>query len=210
MPAGPQHIFTLRSVQTIRKIVLLLAVMVGFVALTVTASRWAEMSAVRYAIEWIGVVLIVVCIVGRTWSSFYIGGRKNREIVRIGPYSVSRNPLYLFSFIGAAGVGAQFGSLTIALFCVLIAWLVFRLVVNKEERALTARYGDTYRAYVAEVPRFLPRLSLWKNVDTLTISPRSVMMTFLDACIFLLAIPLADGIRFLQHAGYLPVLLQLP
>jgi protein-S-isoprenylcysteine O-methyltransferase Ste14 len=199
MPAGPQHIFTLRSVQTIRKIVLLLAVMVGFVALTVTASRWAEMSAVRYAIEWIGVVLIVVCIVGRTWSSFYIGGRKNREIVRIGPYSVSRNPLYLFSFIGAAGVGAQFGSLTIALFC-----------VNKEERALTARYGDTYRAYVAEVPRFLPRLSLWKNVDTLTISPRSVMMTFLDACIFLLAIPLADGIRFLQHAGYLPVLLQLP
>ncbi len=139
MPAGPQHIFTLRSVQTIRKIVLLLAVMVGFVALTVTASRWAEMSAVRYAIEWIGVVLIVVCIVGRTWSSFYIGGRKNREIVRIGPYSVSRNPLYLFSFIGAAGVGAQFGSLTIALFCVLIAWLVFRLVVNKEERALTAR-----------------------------------------------------------------------
>jgi protein-S-isoprenylcysteine O-methyltransferase Ste14 len=210
MRAGAQHIFTLKSVQIIRKIVLLLAMAVGVVAFTVTASRWAEMSGIRYAIEWIGVFLIVVCIVGRTWSSLYIGGRKNSEIVRIGPYSVSRNPLYLFSFIGAAGIGAQFGSLTIVVVCVAIAWLVFRLVVHKEERALLARYGDTYRAYMADVPRFLPRFSGWRNVDTLTIRPRSVMMTFLDACVFLLAIPLADGIRFLQHAGYLPVLLQLP
>ncbi len=210
MPAGPQHIFALNSVQTVRKIVLLLAVIIGVLAIAVTASRWADMSMIRNAIEWCGVLLIVVCIVGRTWSSFYIGGRKNREIVRLGPYSVSRNPLYLFSFIGAAGVGAQFGSLTIALICVLLAWLVFRPVVNKEEQALMARYGDPYRAYMAEVPRFLPRLSLWQNVDTLTISPRSVMMTFLDACVFLLAIPLAEGIRLLQHAGYLPVLLQLP
>lgn len=210
MRAGAQHIFTLKSVQTIRKIVLLLAVAVGAVAFTVTASRWTEPSIVRSVMEWLGIFLVVVCILGRTWSSFYIGGRKNQEIVRIGPYSVCRNPLYLFSFIGAAGVGAQFGSLTVIVFCVAIAWLVFYLVVRKEERALTARYGDTYRAYTAEVPRFLPRLSLWKNVDTLTISLRAVMMTFLDACVFLVAIPMADGIRFLQQAGYLPVLLQLP
>ena len=59
-------------------------------------------------------VVALVCIVGRAWCSLYIGGRKKAEIVDRGPYSISRNPLYVFSFMGAFGVGAQTGSVTLA------------------------------------------------------------------------------------------------
>ena len=61
-------------------------------------------------IEWFGIFAIILCIFGRTWTSLYIGGRKNRALLTKGPYSVVRNPLYVFSILGAAGAGAQLGS----------------------------------------------------------------------------------------------------
>ena len=48
-------------------------------------------------IEMAGLVLILVCILGRTWCTLYIGGLKKRELVTAGPYSVVRNPLYVFT-----------------------------------------------------------------------------------------------------------------
>jgi steroid 5-alpha reductase family enzyme len=161
-------------------------------------------------IEWVGFFLIVVCILGRTWSSLYIGGRKIEELVQTGPYSVMRNPLYFFSILGATGVGAQSGSVLIALICGLIALVVFRVVVGQEEKVLIDRYGDTYRAFMARVPRFFPKPSLWADDATLTIRPPRVVMTFADALVFLLAIPIAEGFEHLQDIGVLPVLLTLP
>src|SRR5882762_3924792 len=87
------------SVQKIRKIVLLLAVASIGALFIFGAPRWSP--RVESVIEWAGRLLIVVCILGRTWCSLYIGGRKTRRLVMAGPYSVSRNPLYVFSVIGA-------------------------------------------------------------------------------------------------------------
>lgn len=161
-------------------------------------------------VEWLGIVLIVTCILGRTWSSLYIGGRKIEEFVRTGPYSVMRNPLYFFSFLGAAGVGMQVGSVTLGLICAALAWLVFYVVVLQEEQVLAARYGETYRDYLLRVPRFFPRPSLWHDEPTLTIRPPRVLMTFADALVFLLAVPLAELFEHLQDSGVIPVLLRLP
>src|SRR5690606_27834472 len=55
-------------------------------------------------VEAFGGAAILLAILGRTWCTLYIGGRKSAEIVRGGPYSVTRNPLYVFSTIGAAGI----------------------------------------------------------------------------------------------------------
>jgi protein-S-isoprenylcysteine O-methyltransferase Ste14 len=52
---------------------------------------------------WIGFVLMMVCALGRLWSLQYLSGYKTRTIVESGPFSVVRNPLYLFSFLGALG-----------------------------------------------------------------------------------------------------------
>ncbi len=194
--------------QTIRKGWLLALVAAVGVSFALGASRWSD--PVREAIEWAGVGLIFVCISGRTWCALYIGGRKTSELVTTGPYSVSRNPLYGFSVIGAAGVGAQIGALSVALLAGVFAWLIHLLVAIQEERLLLSQHGDTYRRYLAEVPRFLPRLALWKDAEFLEVRPRSVVTTFFDACVFLAAIPLGELFEHLHRSGILPAVLTLP
>jgi hypothetical protein len=44
----------------------------------------------------------------------------------------------------------------------------------------------------------------------LEVPPRAVVTTFLDACFFLAAIPLAEFFEQLQRIGFIPVLLRLP
>jgi protein-S-isoprenylcysteine O-methyltransferase Ste14 len=198
------------TVQTVRKIVLFAAVALGVFIFAVSNSRHASDGTVHEMIEWAGIVLIVACILGRTWASLYIGGRKIDELVTVGPYSTMRNPLYFFSFLGAAGVGAQIGSVVVALICGLIAYVVFYIVVLQEETLLLQRYGDAYRAYMARVPRFFPNPKLWRDEPTLTIRPPRVIMTFADALVFLLAVPVAEGFEYLQEIGVFPVLFLLP
>lgn len=200
----------IHTVQTIRKIVLYAAAAIGVFIFAVTTSVHPSGGTVHEMIEWAGIVLIVMCILGRTWSSLYIGGRKIEEFVRTGPYSVTRNPLYFFSFLGAAGVGAQVGSVVLALICALLAYIVFYVVVRQEEQVLSARYGESYRAYLARVPRFIPNPSLWHDEPSLTIRPPRVLMTFADALVFLLAVPIAEWFEHLQETGIIPILFHLP
>jgi protein-S-isoprenylcysteine O-methyltransferase Ste14 len=161
-------------------------------------------------IEVIGLVLIGTAIVGRTWCTLYIGGRKAREIVASGPYSISRNPLYVFSFIGIAGVGAQAGSLVLGPLLVLIALPIFLPVIRREEAALAARFGAEFEAYRARVPRFGPKLSAWTDMEMVTVSPKLFWRTLREGLAFLLVIPYCEGIEALQQAGYLTPLVQLP
>jgi len=195
-------------VQSMRKGSLALLIAVTSVVCIFSASRWP--TSVHQAIEWVGMGLILICISGRTWCSLYIGGRKTSELVTSGPYSISRNPLYVFSIIGAVGAGAQLGAVTIAIVGGVAAWIVHMLVVIQEERLLLAEHGDVYRQYMADVPRFLPRISRWKDVDVLEVQPHAVARTYLDACFFLVTIPLSEGIEFLQNAGLIHVFIRLP
>ncbi len=200
----------LERVQIVRKSVLVGAIVIGIAIFTVTGSRAPSGSTTHEMIEWIGIVAIVVCIVGRSWSSMYIGGRKVAELVTEGPYSVTRNPLYLFSILGAAGVGAQTGSVVAGLAFGALAWAVFYLVALQEERVMAARHPAEFSTYAASVPRFWPTLALWHDVATLTVRPANVVRTFGDALIMLLAIPLAETFDALQETGALPILFRLP
>ncbi|MDT3683676.1 MAG: isoprenylcysteine carboxylmethyltransferase family protein [Pseudorhodoplanes sp.] len=200
----------IHTVQTIRKAILFVGVAVGVVLFSVTKSIYPSGETVHELIEWLGIVLIVTCILGRTWASLYIGGRKIEELVQVGPYSVSRNPLYFFSFLGAAGVGAQLGSIILAALTGGIAVVVFYIVVKQEEQVLLSRYGADYRVYLTRVPRFVPNPRLWHDEATLVIYPSRVLMTFADALVFLIAVPLAEFFEYLQEVGVLPTLLHLP
>jgi len=87
---------------------------------------------------------------------------------------------------------------------------VHRLVVRQEERLLLAEQGEAYARYCAAVPRFLPRFSLWKNVDPLEVHTYTVARSFGDACIFFTAIPIAMALDLLHDTGLLWVLVRLP
>lgn len=140
----------------------------------------------------------------------YIGGRKLEEFTHEGPYSVSRNPLYFFTFLGAAGMATQDGSATLGFIAVLITWLVFRIVVQKEEKVLSLIFGQQYQDYLRNVPRFLPNPELFHDLEVVQIRPKNVWQTFIDAAVFLLALPALRAIEYLQEIEILPVFFRLP
>jgi hypothetical protein len=153
---------------------------------------------------------MVFAIVGRAWCSLYIGGRKKAEIVDTGPYSLSRNPLYLFSYVGAFGVGAQTGSVVMGLLFLGIAMVVFYFTVRREEAWLLNAFGEPYAAYMRRTPRFGPDFSKWKDEETLSVRPQFFLTTIRDGLVLLLAIPIFEAVEKLQAVGVLKVLLHLP
>lgn len=201
--------FDLQKVQKLRKLALLggLIVVVGLAF--VTRSMGGE-TALHEGLEAFGLALIAVCIVGRAWCSLYIGGRKKAEIVDRGPYSISRNPLYVFSFMGAFGVGAQTGSVTLATVFLLLTVAVFYATVKREEAWLTGAFGQTYLDYCARTPRFGPDFSKWRDAESLDVRPRFFLTTLRDGLVFLLAVPLFESVERLQDIGWLSALIHLP
>lgn len=197
-------------VQKIRKAAVLVALTALVSLAVVTQSIGGVNGEWHEHVEAVGLGAMILSIVGRAWCSLYIGGRKKAEIVDRGPYSITRNPLYVFSYVGAFGIGAQSGSVTIALGFVLAAMAVFYLTVRREEAFLERAFGAVYAAYKARTPRFWPRLSLWRDEEQLTIRPALFVTTIRDGLVFLLAIPVFELIDAGQAAGWLRILAHLP
>jgi protein-S-isoprenylcysteine O-methyltransferase Ste14 len=202
---------SLADVQARRRRVLAVSGSITVLSLLFIDTIWRAKSPAFYEnIELVGIYFIFIGIVGRTWCTLYIGGRKKETIVQNGPYSIVRNPLYVFSLFGAAGIGAQSGSLAITAFVTLAVASIFYSLVKKEERFLHETFGAAYQRYALATPRFIPDFRLWRDVDELEVKPALVRKTFADAVLFMLAIPLADIIELAQQHGWLPVLLRLP
>lgn len=201
---------SLSSLQRRRKRTVMISGLLLLVALLFSESLWPSGSILHESSEMLGYALIFLCIAGRSWCSLYIGGRKKAQLVEEGPYSVSRNPLYLFSMFGGIGIGLQAGNLTAGLVCGLFVFAIFNAVIQREEIFLISRFPTAFAAYAARVPRWGPRLSRWRSSEELLVRPRFVLVTFRDALGFLAAIPLLEAVEWAQAAGWLPVLLHLP
>lgn len=166
--------------------------------------------ALHEFVEAAGLSLIGVCVLGRLWSTLYIGGRKNAEIVAQGPYSLTRNPLYVFSALGAVGVGAQTGSMIVALAFGIATALAFQVVIRREENFLRGEFGPAFEDYCLRVPRFIPRLTGFESGGMLSVDPARLYATLLDGLVFFAAIPAFEAIEWLQKSGFVPVVLRLP
>lgn len=201
---------SLGTYQRLRRLVLAILILAMVMALLFGQSVFPPETPVHEAIEMVGILLIFLGIVGRLWSTLYIGGRKSAEVVTGGPYSITRNPLYLFSSLAAVGVGAQMGSIVAAIGFGVLCALAFHIVILREEKFLSGVMGAPYRAYLASVPRFFPKLSLYKEGDTGSFRPRLLLNTLLDGLVFLLAMPVFEAIDTAQLSGALPVLFRLP
>ena len=200
---------SLHTLQLIRKGVLAVGILAVVILAVFTGERlWSD--AVHAGFRAAGLVMIGIAIVGRAWCSLYIGGRKAAEIVDRGPYSVTRNPLYLFSFIAALGMGLQTGSLVLAGLFVRVTVGVFFATVKREEAWLQARFGEVYSEYRRRTPRLWPRLSAWRDLETLQIRPDRFVMTLKDGSVFLLAVPIFAFVAWLQSKGWVNAVITLP
>jgi protein-S-isoprenylcysteine O-methyltransferase Ste14 len=111
-----------------------------------------------------GAGLVVVAAWVRTWATAYLTADvvhdqslRQDELVADGPYRHVRNPLYLGLVLMAIGL-ALFASRLGAAFLVIAAVVFSRRLIGLEEDRLLASAGESYRAYLARVPRLLPTL----------------------------------------------------
>ncbi len=186
-----------------------LAVAIALLAGLMLFVSTSLLGAARELIEAIGVSLICGAILGRLWCTLYIGGRKSDTVVQSGPYSVMRNPLYFFSTIGAAGVGAQSGSVIVALVFGVLCALAFLIVIRREERFLSGQFGSDYQDYLGRVPRFFPSIRLFRDELTLDVHPKRLYATLMDGLVFFASLPAFWAVKYLQETGVIPVLLRL-
>lgn len=84
-----------------------------------------------------------------------------RRLVAVGPYRHVRNPMISGVALMLAGEALLWRSGALAL------WLVTFFIINhayfllSEEPGLERRFGDGYRVYRANVPRWIPRVRAW-------------------------------------------------
>jgi protein-S-isoprenylcysteine O-methyltransferase Ste14 len=76
-------------------------------------------------------------------------------LITNGPFAKSRNPIYLGNTLLMFGAGLLFGMAWFLPLGLGAALLVQKLAIEREERHLEARFGDAWRAYAANTPRWL-------------------------------------------------------
>jgi len=148
--------------------------------------------------HWTGFLLMMASMVGRLWSLLFLSGYKTRQVVEAGPFSVVRNPLYLFSFVGALGFVLVANHLGVAL-AVLGAFVAYYpFVVLSEEAGLRRQLGEAYEAYCRRVPRFWPRFSLYQRPEAWEVRLKGYDAAWRDALWFPVAFALLSLLKLWQ------------
>lgn len=114
--------------------------------------------------NFLGLVPIALGIIGLVWimvaasveSPKRIELRSAAFLMTRGPYSFSRNPMYVSELTLWLGWAVFYGSVGVLIgFVILLAALIAS--VRYEERVLEERFGNAYRAYKSKVPRWFGR-----------------------------------------------------
>lgn len=127
-------------------------------ALVVLWARPSEISLLA------GAALAALGEAGRLWALTYIGPKSRAEgkrradrLITEGPYSLTRNPLYVANLTIAAGILLA-ANRWVLLLAVPLGVVYYTLVAMAEEEFLMKEFPDQWESFVRSIPRFLPRL----------------------------------------------------
>lgn len=157
-----------------------------------------------------GFLLVAAAVLGRLWTTLFIAGRKEEKLVREGPYSVCRHPLYVLSVVAALGIGLTTRSVVLIATLPALVGVVAWLAARREERVLRQAHPDDWPAYRDAVPGFRPAWSQHRMPDRVSVPPAIYRKAFLDAASFLalwLAVLLLETLR---AGGAWPAWFRLP
>lgn len=111
----------------------------------------------------VGAAVSIIGLLIRAWASGHI--RKNQNLAVSGPYSYTRNPLYLGSLLLGVGFTIAAGVWWLGLVFIVLFLGIYLPVMRVEAEDLTRLFGADYEEYKKAVPLLFPRLSAWKKGD---------------------------------------------
>lgn len=198
---------TSRSTPRLRLTALLL---IGLLTLVAVSERTWATGVGAEALQLAGLACIACAALGRIWASVFIAGFKDTLLVRQGPYSVVRHPLYALSLLAMLGAGLASRSVAITLGLLLTFGFVYVSAARAEDELLGTLHGAEFEKFRSTLRAFVPRWSAYRVPEALEIRPRVLWKAFLDAGSLLgyyALLRLADA---LQLAGATPTWLTLP
>jgi protein-S-isoprenylcysteine O-methyltransferase Ste14 len=125
----------------------------------ITYGEW-EQDAVLWLL---GFAIVIPGFLIRLWATKHIGRRmpwmkkKGKHLATTGPYALVRNPLYIGNIIIAMGLSIFSELIWFVPLIFFYLLVIYHLVAQFEEKKLSERWGDQYRAYMREVPRWIPK-----------------------------------------------------
>ena len=173
----------------------------AFLAVVLVMESRHEGTLVAALLFLAGLALVGVATIGRLWCSLYISGNKDQDLVTVGPYSVTRNPLYFFSLLGFAGVGLATETVTLAVAMTLFFAAVYPIIIRREESVLRERFGPAFAVYCARVPRFLPRPALYEEPPAWRVDTRLFRRTMVDVVWFVWLVALIELVEAVHELG---------
>jgi protein-S-isoprenylcysteine O-methyltransferase Ste14 len=150
-----------------------------------------------------GFFLLAVAALGRLWCLVFIAGKKNEILLAEGPYSITRNPLYLFTFLGVVGFGLAVENPWLAAVLGVSFASYYPFTVAHEEKRLISIFGTEYSRYCARTPRWIPDFRLYQEPLSLVVYPAKIRHGILDAMWFLWAFLLWEALEAFRQAGVL-------
>lgn len=82
--------------------------------------------------------------------------QEGQTLIRKGPYRYVRHPSYTGAIMIFTGIGLAILSWGAVLVLLLASCVVYGYRIHVEEKALVAKFGDEYTAYVKEMKMLIP------------------------------------------------------
>jgi protein-S-isoprenylcysteine O-methyltransferase Ste14 len=103
----------------------------------------------------LGLLLVLAGVGLRSWAAGII--HKSESLAMIGPYSLTRHPLYIGSLLLALGFCTIIGDRKNFLVVFAIAIIFYVPKVQREETRLANSFGEQWREYVRRTSVFFPK-----------------------------------------------------
>ncbi len=115
---------------------------------------------VLYAIGWLVIIAVIAL-----WATSFRAMRRAgttldpsgepSHLLTGGPFSITRNPIYLANTLLLFGVGFIAGNWWFVLLGIVAAILTQKIAIEFEEKVLTEKFGRKYRDYAKKVRRWI-------------------------------------------------------
>jgi protein-S-isoprenylcysteine O-methyltransferase len=115
------------------------------------------------AVEWVGLALTLAGCGIAVWARLLLGGnwsasvtvKEDHRLIRRGPYTVVRHPIYSGFLLGLLGTALALGQLR-GFVGLVLAFLGWRMKSRIEEAFMIEQFGAEYRQYEREVKALIP------------------------------------------------------
>lgn len=164
----------------------------------------AEDTLADFVLDAAGWVCFAAGAAFRWWATLYVGGRKERELLVDGPYSITRNPLYFGSFLLTLSIAFFLHSPIFALGIVVATPLYLWVTIPWEESRLLDRFGEPFDQYRQRVPKFLPAFSRFQSPPIVNTKIAGLMVEYRIALRWMWVPLLAEGVAHLQTETWWP------